>query len=379
MNLRDLYHGVKIIETFENYTKADITNSKDVSISSHSEMYYSDEEFWNTISEEPFSHFGKKISLIQFVVSRWIARVPGLYWAKSSASIRQHSSKDISFQSTDWIEFNPPGKSKKVLGGIGCLLLPPTEDGKLLLSVSSSANSSLGIPILVFPEVVETLKINQGDSVSIINATWQPLSVEWSSKFPTTYNVPRGYLVIDRPEKIRIYQCGFPVVYHPFSIMEYESNNALFYDFVYVTIDSKVINAEKKIRKFFDSYSKKDDRYGKYLINPNLVQPLFDVTYYRPSDFRTPSEKAKLDLLYERVRGTYFKQISLDLLNQRLCIFYQNSTSVKRLCSSIQLNSALLSEDNAASMISQLIMLAINKNKTEDLIDRVLFEYPKIF
>ncbi len=379
MSLDQLNKGAKIIETIENYARADEDDLKVVELDGGIHFFYTEEEFWRAISTAPEKYIGKRISLIQFVVSRWIARVPGFFWTTSAEIIRRHSDEDIAIVSEEWIKFKPPGKSKKVLGGIGSILLPPTDDGKTLMSVSSSSNASLGIPILVFPDVIEELNIKQGDVVSIKNATWLPLNAEWSSRFPTTNEVPRGYLVIDNTNKIEKYNEGLPTIYHPFSIMEYEFKDALLYDFVYLAVDSKTKNAKKEIEKFFESYRLENDRFGKYLINPNLIEPLFETQYTCPADLRSSSEKAKLDLLYQRVRGAYFDNVSLDQLIQSVSENYQSSYSVKRLAQSIQIRPALLADDNAASMVAQLIALCIDRNKTEELIDRVLFEYPEIF
>ncbi|RZK00323.1 MAG: hypothetical protein EOO43_25245, partial [Flavobacterium sp.] len=186
-------------------------------------------------------------------------------------------------------------------------------------------------------------------------------------------------LVIDNTNKIEKHSEGLPTIYHPFSIMEYEFKDALLYDFVYLAVDSKLENAKEEIENFFESYRLENERFGKYLINPNLVEPLFETQYCSPADLRMPSEKAKLELLYQRVRGTYFKEVNLDILVQRISKFYQDSSSVKRLANNIHIPLSLFAEDNAASMVAQLVSLCIDRNKTEELIDRVLFEYPQIF
>lgn len=88
--------------------------------------------------------------------------------------------------------------------------------------------------------------------------------------------MPRGYLVLDNLEQIEIIGRGCPIVYHPFSIMEYEHKDSLLYDFVYVTADSKAKDVELQIENFFNDYSKKDGRNGEYLLNPNIINPIFE-------------------------------------------------------------------------------------------------------
>jgi hypothetical protein len=380
MSLQELYKGAKIIETIENYALAEETTIQ-VQESDLNEKFwfYDDKDFWQNIIAEPTKYWGQKINLYNFVVSNWIARVPGLYWSRSSELVRQHEQEDIAMQSKQWLEFYPPGKSKKVMGGIGTLLLPPTEDGKILMSISAGCNASVGIPVLFFPEVIDKLKIKQGDCVIIREAKWQPMDTHWASKFASTKDIPRGYLLIDSISKIQVFENDCPVEYHPFSLMEYEHQDSLFYDFVYVTADSKVIDVDSKIQSFFENYAKKDGRYGEYLLNPNIVNPIFESRYFCPLELTHASEKAKLNLLYERIRGVHFRGISIEKLIIKLPQFYQSSISIRTLAKNIGLNVSLLVEDSAASMSSQLINKCIEKTMIESLVDRVAMEYPQIF
>jgi hypothetical protein len=380
MSLKELYKGTKIIETIENYALAEKVNSVNEDITNDENFWFSnDEEFWKNIIADPFKYWNQKIDLYNFVISDWVARVPGLYWTPSSEKIRQHKKEDIALQSKEWIEFYPPGKSKKVIGGIGTLLLPPTEEGKVLLSVSAGCNASIGIPLLCFPEVYDYLKIKQGDCVMIRDAKWLPMDMNWSSKFASTKDIPRGYLVIDSTDKIQVLERNYPVAYHPFSLMEYEYQDSLFYDFVYVTADSKVQNVDTEIERFFKEYAKKEGRNGEYLLNPNIVNPIFQSHYLSPTELIQASEKAKLNLLYERIRGTYFKEQSIEQLVIKLPQHYQSSVSVRTLAKKIGVNVSLLVEDSAINMSSQLIALCIKKETIENLVDRVMVDYPQIF
>ncbi|AIM37576.1 hypothetical protein KO02_13430 [Sphingobacterium sp. ML3W] len=264
------------------------------------------------------------------------------------------------------------------MGGIGTLLLPPLADGKVLLSVSAKCNASTGIPVLCYPEVYEALKVKQGDCVVIRGATWQPMDVQWASKFHST-DIPRGYLVIDSLEKISIAQQNFPIVYHPFSLMEYERNGGLFYDFVYVSADSKVKDVDKKLKTYFDDYAQKDARFGEYLINPNVVSPIFDSRFLSPSELTTQTEKAKLSLLHERVKGLYLGGHALEELISKIPNFYDSAASIKTLASNIGINKSKLEESSAVNMASQLIDLCLKYNKQEELVDRLSVEYNEIF
>ena len=211
---------------------------------------------------------------------------------------------------------------------MGILLLPPTDEGKVLISVSVGCNASTGIPVQLFPEVIEALKIKQGDIINIRNAKWQPMNIQWSKQFASTKDVPRGYLVVDNLEKIEMVGGGYPIVYHPFYIMDYEHKDSLLYDFVYVTVDSKAKDVKLQIEKFFNDYSKKDRRNGEYILNPNIINPIFESRYTCPSELQKPSEKAKLKLLYQRVKDVHFNNVAIDLLINDLPKFYQSISSI---------------------------------------------------
>jgi hypothetical protein len=381
MELSTVFKTTKVVEAIENYSLAgnnkfiqnqEVPKTKNL-------FFVSDEDFWSKVILEPEKYWNKKLSFYYFTVCEWVARIPGLYWADHSKVIRKHSESEVAKQSKQWMELYPPGKSKKVLGGIGTILLPPNDEGKRLLCVSSSCNSSLGIPILIFPDVIDELDLKEGDCITIKNARWQPLDSSWSKRFASTQGIPRGCLIIDSVDKIQISQRDIPVAYHPFSIMEYQKGDSLLFDFVFVTVDSKVKNVRKEIDTFFSYYKKKDERHGRYLINPNMVQPLFETLYNSPLEMQKGSEKAQVELLYKRIRDVGFKKVTLNKLIEILPKYYNSSLSINRLAKNIGVSQAILQEDNAASMSAQLINYCFDQNKIEELTDRMIVEYPQIF
>lgn len=381
MELSTLFKTTKIVETIENYSIAE-SNKFTYSVPTNmngDDWFYEDEQFWREVITNPENYWNKKVNLYAFTICDWVARIPGLYWANYSASLRKHSENEIAKQSKQWIEFYPPGKSKKVLGGIGTILLPPNDEGKRLLSISSSCNASLGIPVLIFPDVFDSLNLKQGDAISIKNARWQPLDVSWSKRFASTQGIPRGCLIIDSPDKIEINQRDVPVAYHPFSIMEYQKGDSLLFDFVYLTVDSKLDNVRKELEQFFKYYASKENRHGKYLLNPNMVQPIFETQYSSPMEMQQPSEKAKIELLYKRIRNVSFKRTTLDKLIEILPHYYDSSMAIRRLAKNVGVSQAIFQEDNAASMSAQLINYCSDENKIEELTDRMIVEYPSIF
>jgi hypothetical protein len=333
MQLSTVYKTTKVVEAIENYSLAGnnefYQNKSPTKIENN--FFYDDRQFWSKVISKPEKYWNKQLSFYAFTLCEWVARIPGLYWADHSTEIRKHSENEVAMQSKQWMELYPPGKSKKVLGGIGTILLPPNDEGKRLLCVSSSCNASLGIPILIFPDVFDSLDLKQGDCITIKNARWQPLDLSWSKRFASTQGIPRGCLIIDTPDKVQINNRDIPVAYHPFSIMEYQKGDALLFDFVFVTVDSKLKNVRREINDFFKYYASKEDRHGRYLINPNMIQPLFETQYNSPLEMQKVSEKAQVELLYKRIRDVGFKKTTLSkLINKEISKKYwrkSNNTS----------------------------------------------------
>ena len=135
----------------------------------------------------------------------------------------------------------------------------------------------------------------------------------------------------------------------------------------------------RQIDDFFKYYARKEDRHGRYLINPNMIQPLFETQYNSPLEMQKESEKAQVELLYKRIRDVGFKKTTLNKLIEVLPHFYSTSESIKRLAKNVGVSQAILQEDNAASMSAQLINYCSDGNKMEELTDRMIVEYPQIF
>jgi len=110
-----------------------------------------------------------------------------------------------------------------------------------------------------------------------------------------------------------------------------------------------------------------------------MIQPLFETQYNSPTEMQSASEKAKLELLYKRIRKEAFKKTTLNKLIEALPHYYNSSMAVKRLARNVGVSQAIFQEDNAASMSAQLINYCFDENIIEELTDRMYVEYPKIF
>lgn len=118
---------------------------------------------------------------------------------------------------------------------------------------------------------------------------------------------------------------------------------------------------------------------GKYILNPNMVEPILETQYDSPLEMQQPSEKTKIDLMYKRIRRLSFKRTTLDKLIEVLPQFYDSSMAIERLAKTVGVSITIIQEDNAASMSAQLINYCYDENKIEELTDRTIVEYPLIF
>src|SRR5690349_1978720 len=96
MGLQELFKGARLIETIENYSIADKKSSiQDVDDKIGCIDFFIDQDFWKKVINEPEKYWGQRLNLHRFVVSDWIARIPGLYWTRSSQVTRDDSKQDI--------------------------------------------------------------------------------------------------------------------------------------------------------------------------------------------------------------------------------------------------------------------------------------------
>jgi len=371
--------GIKVIESLENYSLLpDFFFKSDLSREQSANIVYDEAYFWHHMLQGSKEFTDGAISLYHFTLCSWVARIPGLYWTEQSTELRKVDASEVSFKSQSWTEFHPTGKSRKVLGGIGTLLLPQDRFGNRMVTLSSSNNASTGIPALISEEVYECLSLNEGDVLNINAANWSARGSEWSQLFASTKDIPSGYLVISKAEQIQKVGAGSPVAFHPFSIMEYESKSALLYDYVYLSVDSHHDSLRSTVENFFNDYARKEGRNGRYLINPNLVNPFFETRYQHPSQLSTTTERAHLELIKKRIVDDKFGKTTLNKVIQAIPAYYESINSLTRLIKFINVNPALFNNDTVVGLSAQLVNYCLDNDKIHLLFDRITYEYPII-
>jgi hypothetical protein len=380
MALTEALKAARIIETLENYAVAGNTvAAAEVANAANSGHAHTDDSFWRRILNEPESCWNQSFYLKHCVLSYWTPRMPGLFYAPGSAAMRAAADKQEVARGPGWKEFTPMGKSSKVMGGVGTFTLPPDNAGFALGCVSFSANTSSGIPVLISPEVAEAHKLTEGCVVSVIEARWTKMNLDWAQRFPSIKGIPRGYLLVNKPEMIEVEERNAPTELHPFTVMEYEQNGALLFDYVYVTANTSQTNYRQEAEKFFEYYRTKDNRHGKYLLACDAANPLFDATYQSPGELHKELDTGKMELLLNRIRETRFDNHTLDELAAKLTRFYPTAADMHTLACHVGLPPGSLKDDSAAKMSLELLSESVERKIVEELIDRMAMTHPGVF
>jgi hypothetical protein len=312
MRLRQALVGAKVIESAENYARANVPGETPIvqERTRDAVFFYDDADFWRQVFVAKDSCFGASVSFAGPVpLSEWVPRVPGLFWRPESAQLRQHAEEAVEGHDLGGVTLRPFGKSSVVSGGVGTLKLPPNDRGFRLGTLTMSANVSTGVPVLITPEVWDHHGFMEGSVVQMASSlTWAPMPIEWSSRFPSTRGIPVGCLVIRAPGDVYRTDGRAGTQIHPFTIMEYTDGATELFDFVFATGITDDANHRAKLERFFDSYKNRNGRNGRYLIGADTTSPLWDALYTSPQDLRRadPAAESHLALLERRVRERLF-------------------------------------------------------------------------
>ena len=387
MSIQQAYISTKAIETLENYSISD--DWKPESISDDTPDLgqgdiYDERYFWKNLFDNPENQWNRIYEFGQVGLSEWVARVPGLFWYGDSPQIRQIAKSQIEIVTGKWKHYKPQGKSQKVIGGVGSICLPPNDDGWYLASISGTNNASTGIPVLISEEVWDYHKLKEGSFILYGKGKWRKMSTSWAKRFPSTANIPKGYLVIKNPDDLEVAKNEIqPTIYHPFSIMEYEKQGSTFYDFVYVTVDSSESKFRDKIKSFFGEYRNYDNRNGQYLIEPFINNPLIsdgDILYQSPAELRAKKDtKSHLALMREKIQQETFKGQTLEAIK----IAIDNNYTIDNLVRHsnwIQINPNTWNFGGTVNDVSAgLIGQCLRSGKLEELVDSLVEQNNSIF
>ena len=391
-NLIHAVRSTKIEESLINYTLGDqgidgasiASSGVDYDINN---TYQIGEEwqFWNPVLDD-YNYFRDKTIEINadVVLSEWVALVPGLFYKAGSDALRNVRKSNIEYVNKNWTHYTPLGKSRKVMGGIGTLKFPADKDGYRLVSLAMNQNASSGIPALIHPEIWEYYKMREGLKINKIVAPLRDMPSEWSLKFASTRGIPKACLFINKIEQIETNNEDAHVRHHPFTIMKYEKDGAEYFDFVFVNIDSDQKDARKNVQIFLGEYIYNDGRFGQYLIEPDISNPIIgsqDIICQSPLELRTKMEdsNAYLDLIQHRIHDTTFNDQTLDEIKHLLD--HLNEKTLKRYAKNIGLNPNTVFRTGVshASNTANLLDICMDRKMMTQFLDEVIEEYPEKF
>ena len=385
MGLREAFAGVHVLETCHNYARADDPLSQPPEVRPHQWNIglYDDRALWESILNDPERFWGQTVGFHPAALSEWVARVPGLYWRQGSEQLRQLSPAAVESHSNHWLTFKPWAKSQQVSGGVGTLRLAPAADGSRLVTLTVNLNASCGFPALLSADAWDAIAKAGPAEGRVISgeARWQPMAHGWSERFQSTLGLPRGCLVIDDPAQIRIYDEIAPVQIHPFTVMEYYAGASELFDFVYALADTKVPRYRQRLATFFDGYKQKNERYGRYLLAGDIMDPLWNAEFTNPAALRSadPAARPQLELLEARVRERMLGQDAIDTLLDALGNALHTPDEARALSAEVGIPpGAWYTGGSIAETVSEFVNAARSRNKLTELIEVVSKHYPSL-
>lgn len=347
MTFQRAYTGARILETNENYASADapLTSTPERTPADRNYFFSEDSEFWEAVFWERDRIWGATIELDAAAVSEWVARVPGLFWKPEMRELRELRHEKHSIVG-GWKVYDPPLKSRKVMGGVGTMRLPMAPDGSRLISLCTSLNASAGIPALISSEIWHQLTRDgpaEGRLIGLHGARWIPMSQGWASRFPSTREIPRGYLVLESPDRIFLRREVAPVLIHPFTVMEYREGPRELFDFVYATADTSKPDYRRSLERFFGWYAGESGRRGRYLLTADMLNPMWEARYESPAELRRddPAAGSQLALLEERVRRSMLGDDAIDWVLEALGRVARSPADFERLSADIDIEFAV--------------------------------------
>jgi hypothetical protein len=174
---------------------------------------YTDEEsFWHEVLGSGLNSSAvKTVHLRAFGLSRWVPRVPGLYWKDTAQQLRQRAAQyrlpvqviqPNTYDAMPGAIFSPTGKTLRLLGGVGNVRLLPTISGTLFVA-SSSGKYWQGVPVLLRPDVWQKLGNIEEGTVADIRGTWTPMPRDVAQGLGGEAGIPRYCLVVAEARHIK--------------------------------------------------------------------------------------------------------------------------------------------------------------------------------
>lgn len=241
MSVDSLLLGANAVRTVHDYVKLPgYYKLPELDGSGKTQEYVDEGEFWRD-AIEPNTTLGEgcRVRLRQFLVSHWVPRVPGLYWKANSDQLRARADSHVLQPNSEDARYNryvyaPTGKTLQILGGVGNVRLLPTDSGHLICA-SSSGEYWRGIPILVRPEVWQSLGEIPSGRRANVTGVWTAMPRDTSQGLGGEAGIPRYCLAVNRLADLQFSQeakDGYSSAWTLFERRDRDTN-LLSYDFTY--------------------------------------------------------------------------------------------------------------------------------------------------
>ncbi len=375
MKIEEVVKNSSVLESIENYALVgDQVEAETTSELPKTEVaFWNNGHFWDEILFSTQEYWNKEMTFSDFVFSEWVPRVPGLGFTLEARNISRQLRFAEPLERRNRI-YRPSDKSRFVSSGVGSLKLPPDYMGYSICAITSNQQSCQGIPILISPEVREYHKLSSGDEIVAITGIWQKMSIDWVKHFALTEKLPRGYLLVNHPNQIKKSGRKLDLIYDPCSIMEYTQDDIFKWDYVFCSVSITDKKQTQNIKDFFDDYKVMGDMNGKYLINPDIAEPIFDTIYVTPNDLKSNYAISQMALMKERMVKRVVDGLEMDELTKMISNAYQDSNSLRVFSQRVGIAGKLIEEESPLKMAIQLVYLAIQSNKILELIQRFTIE-----
>jgi hypothetical protein len=244
--------------------------------------YSHEEQFWKDAIGEYFYQPSRRklfqdnlVRLVDFEITEWFPRCPGLYWTKIGQEYRKNAVKDL-INKFGYTVYSPRGKSRMILGGLGTIRLKEhtvDKENYKVLCATSSGKCDAGIPLVISKGVYDEIQ-NEIHTEGSINAdvegfysqlpiNWEDLVIETpgseiskrvKSWIAASYYVPRYCLQIGSRLQIKKRKSESVVQATAWTLYGCKESNPLPYSFTFHTFDPKDGNDIKEAAEFIQMY-----------------------------------------------------------------------------------------------------------------------------
>jgi hypothetical protein len=213
-------------------------------------------------------------------------------------------------------------------------------------------------------------------------ARWMPMSQHWATNFPVLKDIPRGYLVLDDPARLKFSKQREQTYIAPFTIMEYESGSSELFDYVYAGVRTDEPDYRGQATDFFERYHKDVSPNSRYLIAGDMVEPMWDAEFLSPAELRRvdAGARSQLDLLERRVREHMLGKDVIEPLLSKLGETTEEQADLFVISEEIGIKPSLWSGGGTlAEQISQFVQATAGHDRLDELIVRLQTRHPNWF